>query len=133
MVDSGLNHDDDALGVRDLPKRGPIGFGEGTSTNGAARIGWRVSSRRRSRGWNGTADWVHEGNNFQPHPNSISRDLVLSRKYCLFAQSRDCLPCWSRITWLQFLVDKANPPCTEDTPEDAADWDKDRRTGCARR
>ena len=38
-VDSGLNHDDDTLGVRNLPEGEPIGFGEGTSANGAARIG----------------------------------------------------------------------------------------------
>ena len=42
-VDSGLNHHDDTLGVRES-----IGFGEGTSTQGAARIRWRVSEDKFS-------------------------------------------------------------------------------------
>ena len=40
VVDSGLNHDDDTLAVRDPLEGEPIGFGGGTSTDGPARIGW---------------------------------------------------------------------------------------------
>ena len=32
---------------------------------------------------------VHEGDNFQPRPSPISKDLVLSRRHCLCAQNRD--------------------------------------------
>ena len=43
VVDSGLTHDD-ALGVEGEP----IGFGEETSANRAARTGWRVSEDKLS-------------------------------------------------------------------------------------
>ena len=48
VVDSGLNHDDDTLGVSDLPQREPLGFGEGTPADGAARIGRGVSEDKLS-------------------------------------------------------------------------------------
>ena len=47
-VDNGLNQDDETLGVRDPSEGKPIGFGEGTSTNGAARIGWRANEDKLS-------------------------------------------------------------------------------------
>ena len=159
FVDSGLNYDDDTLGVCDPPKESQCDLVRG-STHGAARIGWRVSDDKLSE--KARLEWYRRLGFLSGYPRAIissytqvqfpdvwfwvedtvwlpragtdaQRGALLSwdvRTPC--RDKRRVLEWWgSHIPWQRFLLDKAYLLSTTGR-EGVADWGKHPRTGCAR-